>query len=92
MLTGRFTFRRTLTGKIVLQVEEDVKPLWPMSRRRPLKRRWRNATLMDLTTTELRGLMDLRMRLHSLRVEVAEAQAPPRSAEPLNNVVPLSLP
>ena len=26
-LTGCFNFRRTLTGRIVLQVEED-KPLW----------------------------------------------------------------
>jgi hypothetical protein len=26
-LTGRFNFRRTLTGRIVVQVEED-KPVW----------------------------------------------------------------
>jgi hypothetical protein len=31
-LTGRFTLRRTIGGKIVLQVEEEVKRLWPFSR------------------------------------------------------------
>jgi len=47
-LTGRFTFRRTFTGKIVLQLEEEVKAIWPMSRKGPFRKRWRNATLMDL--------------------------------------------
>ncbi len=61
-LTGRFTFRRTLTGKIVLQLEEEVKALWPMSRKSPYTKRWRNATLMDLAAPELRPLMDLRYK------------------------------
>ena len=61
-LTGRFTFRRTLTGKIVLQVEEEVKTLWPMSRKGPFRKRWRTATLMDLAAPELRPLLDMRYK------------------------------
>jgi hypothetical protein len=59
-LTGRFTFRRSFGGKIVLQVEEEVRTLWPKSRRSPLKKRWRDASLMDLAAPELRALIDLR--------------------------------
>jgi hypothetical protein len=59
-LTGRFNLRRTLGGKIVLQVEEEVRRLWPFSRTQPTKRRWRDATVMDLVQPELRPLMDLR--------------------------------
>ncbi len=65
MLTGRFTFRRTLTGKIVLQVEEEVRSIWPMSRKRPFRKRWRDASTIDLSATQLRPLMDLRHRLPS---------------------------
>lgn len=61
-LTGRFTFRRTFTGKIVLQLEEEVKAYWPKSRKSPYVKRWRNATLMDLAAPELRALMDLRYK------------------------------
>jgi hypothetical protein len=60
-LTGRFTFRRSLGGKIVLQVEEEVKSLWP-ARRRAFKKRWRDARLMDLAAPELRALIDLRYK------------------------------
>ena len=84
MLTDRFDFRRTVSGKIVLQVEEHVSSFW--SRKGDLKKRWRNATIMDLASTELRGLMDLRMRPHSLGVEISVAQPKPGSSE---NVVPL---
>jgi len=59
-LTGRFNLRRTMGGKIVPQVEEEVKRLWPFSRRSLTKRRWRDATVMDLAQPELRPLMDLR--------------------------------
>ncbi len=45
-LTGKFKFRKTLRGKIVLQVEDEVKPFWYKAG--VLKRRWRDATLMDL--------------------------------------------
>ncbi len=61
-MTGRFSLRRTIGGKIVLQVEEEIKRLWPFSRWHPTKRRWRDATLMDLTQPELRPLMDLRYK------------------------------
>lgn len=92
MLTGRFTFRRTFTGKIVLQVEEEVRASWPMSRKRPFRRRWRNATLMDLTATELRPLMNLRMRppAPAHAVEVSHAPPPAASSESAPNVVPLT--
>src|SRR5215217_8514411 len=55
-LTGRFNFRKTLTGKVVLQLEEDVKAWWPSRKR--TKRRWRDANLMDLARPELRPLID----------------------------------
>ena len=61
-LTGRYDFRKTLWGKIVLKVEEDVPAFWSRSGERKMKRRWRTATLMDLTTPEMRALMDLRMK------------------------------
>ncbi len=61
-LTGRFTFRRTLWGKIVLQVEEEVRPIWRFWRKDARRLRWRDATLMDLTQVKLRPLMDLRFR------------------------------
>ena len=61
-LTGRFSFRKTWTGKVVLQLEEEVKTVWPMSRTKPFRRRWRDAKLMDLAAPELRALMDLRYK------------------------------
>jgi hypothetical protein len=61
-LTGRFNFRQTFTGKLVLQVEEEVKAHWPRSRTAPTRRRWRDAKVMDLTKHELRALVDLRTR------------------------------
>ncbi len=61
-LTGKYQFRKTLWGKVVLQVEEEVKPRW--SKPGALKRRWRDATLMDLAAPEMRTLIDLRFRPH----------------------------
>ncbi len=61
-LTGKFTFRKSFRGKIVLQVEEDVKPFWRRAQAGPPKRRWRDATLMDLASPEMRPLIDLRFR------------------------------
>jgi len=58
-VTGRFNFRKTLRGKVVLQLEEDVKAAWPRKR---TKRRWRDANLMDLARPELRPLIDLRSK------------------------------
>ena len=63
-LTGKYQFRKTLRGKIVLQVEEEVKPFWSRSKPAALKRRWRDATLMDLAAPEMRPLIDMRFKPH----------------------------
>ena len=57
-LTGRFNFRRNLTGRIVLQVEED-KPLWWSSKGKT-RRQYRDANVMDLANPEMRAVIDLR--------------------------------
>lgn len=57
-LTGNFEFRKTFWGKIVLRVEDEVKPFWSRSKPGVLKRRWRDATLMDLAAPEMRYLID----------------------------------
>jgi hypothetical protein len=61
-LTGRFTFRRSFGGRIILQVEEQKRTVWPFSRRTPSRKRWRDASLMDLAAPELRALIDLRFK------------------------------
>src|SRR4051794_24069148 len=61
-LTGKFDFRKTLWGKLVLRVEEEVKPFWSRSKPEVLKRRWRDTTLMDLTAPEMRHLIDMRFK------------------------------
>jgi hypothetical protein len=62
-LTGRFNFRKTITGRIILQVEEEVKGFWGgLTGRTKLHRRWRDANMMDLAAPELRSLVDLRFR------------------------------
>jgi len=55
-LTGKFRFRETFWGKVVLQVEEEVRPVWPSN----LTRRWRDAMPLDLAAPELRSLITLR--------------------------------
>jgi len=60
-LTGRFDFRKTFSGKLVLMLEEDVRALSPL-RKGSMRRRWRKASVMDLAATELRPLMDLRSK------------------------------
>jgi hypothetical protein len=60
-LTGRFDFRKTFSGKLVLMLEEDVRALSPL-RKGSTRRRWRKASVMDLAATELRPLMDLRSK------------------------------
>ncbi len=62
-LTGRFNLRKTWTGRIVLQVEEEVNGLWGrMTGKTKLHRRWRDANVLDLAAPELRSLVDLRFR------------------------------
>lgn len=62
-LTGRFNLRKTWTGRIVLQVEEEVAGFWGRLTGKPrLHRRWRDAKVLDLAAPELRSLVDLRFR------------------------------
>ena len=62
-LTGRFNLRKSFSGRIILQVEEEVESTWGLfSQKRKFRRRWRDAKSMDLPATELRSLMDLRNR------------------------------
>lgn len=70
-LTGRFWFRKTWSGKLVLLVEEK-KPRW-FAKRRADKFRWREATLLDLAEGSLRPLMDLQKA--QLRTEEARSQS-----------------
>ncbi|MGF9762760.1 hypothetical protein AAII07_47120 [Microvirga sp. 0TCS3.31] len=65
-LTGRFNLRKSFSGRIILQVEEEVKSAWGLFSRKPkFRTRWRDAKAMDLPATELRALMDLRNRPRS---------------------------
>lgn len=96
-LTGRFDFQKTLTGKIMLRVEEEVPALLSLSGERKMKRRWRNATLMDLTTTQMRALMDARFtpQYRTWHVEVERLPQTPTHREAIaagSNVVPLQDP
>ena len=77
-LTGRFTFRRTWMGRIVLQVEEEVKG-WSLSSQ-ARKRRWRDATMVDLAQPEMRALIDLRHRPQFM-TQSYYPPSEPRSAE-----------
>ena len=83
-LTGKFKFRKTLWGKIVLQIEDEVKPFW--SKSGALKRRWRDATLMDLADPQMRFLIDMRFRPHlrsqsSFGPEAATTHREPHEAD-----------
>ncbi len=91
-LTGRFNFRRSWFGKLMLEVEEEVKPIFG-GEGKPLKRRWRRATLLDLAQPEMRPLVDLRfqpqfMARTPLRV-VETPQAASRADELHPQVTPL---
>ena len=70
LLTGRYTFRRTLTGRIVLRVEEDVTGHWFLLRSGRTRRRWRDAKLCDFRNT------DLRLAYIELRAQDIVAQLP----------------
>src|SRR4051794_12342801 len=61
-LTGRFDFRKTISGKLLLLLEEDVAARWSPFRKRSRRRRWRRAGVIDLAAMEMRPLMDLRSR------------------------------
>src|SRR5215207_8982790 len=83
-LTGKYDLRKTFWGRIVLRVEEEVKPLWSQSG--ALKRRWRGATLMDLAAPEMRPLIDMRFKPHlwarsSLGLEATSVPRGPNKAD-----------
>jgi hypothetical protein len=59
-LTGQYQFRKTFGGKLMLQVEEEVPTVWSWFGQRRTKKRWRDATLMDLSAPVLRVLLDWR--------------------------------
>lgn len=56
-LTGRFWFKRTWRGKLVLLVEDESRR-W-LGGRGAMKQRWRDATLLDLAEPELQALVNL---------------------------------
>ena len=76
-LTGRFNFRRTWTGKIVLQVEEERRSLLSKA----LRKHWRDAGVLDLAAPALRRLIDMRLR-PAYAVEPATAAAAAPAPEP----------
>ena len=65
-LTGEYQFRKVFGGKIVLQVEEEVPTVWSWFGKPRMKRRWRDANLMDLSVPVLRMVVDWRFRSHRL--------------------------
>jgi hypothetical protein len=74
-LTGRFNFRPSWFGKLMLEVEDEVKPFF-WSEGKPHKRHWRRATLIDLAQPQMRPLIDLRFQWHFM------ARRPLRTVEP----------
>ena len=73
-LTGQYQFRKTFGGKVVLQVEEEAPTFWSWIGKHRTKKRWRDATLMDLSAPVLCVLLDWRFKPHlSTRVEVERA-------------------
>ena len=58
-LTGKFSFRRTLLGRVSLIVEEEQSTYWPLFGQGKPRRRWRHAAVMDLTHPGLRKILEL---------------------------------
>ena len=85
-LTGRFNLRKTFTGRIVLQVEEEVQGMWGRMTGKPkMHRRWRDANVMDLAAPELRALVDLRFRPRYMPQQTVEPpQDSPRASRQLD--------
>ena len=87
-LTGRFNLRKTLTGRIVLQVEEEVTGfLSRMTGGTKLHRRWRDANVLDLAAPELRSLVDLRFRPRYMpQTNETPQQEWPKASRPLETL------
>ncbi|WP_336487582.1 hypothetical protein [Methylobacterium nigriterrae] len=58
-LTGRFWFRKTWTGKLVLLVEEKKARSRLFGAEGEFRLRWRDARLLDLAEVPMQPLMDL---------------------------------
>lgn len=86
-LTGRFNLRKTLTGRIVLVVEEETRSLWGrLTGNTKLHRRWRDANVMDLAAPELRNLVDLRFRPHYMPSLHELSQDREQTGKPLDSL------
>ena len=86
-LTGRFNLRKTLTGRIVLQVEEEVQGFWSkLTGKTKLHRRWRDANVLDLAAPELRSLVDLRFRPRFMPQSSEPPQDWPRASRQIEAV------
>jgi hypothetical protein len=81
-LTGRFDFRKTLSGGLVLLLEEDVAMFFSRLRKRSTRRRWRRARVMDLAAIEMRQLMDLRVKPNYQAPVRSFVELPPASHLP----------
>ncbi|WP_233384645.1 hypothetical protein [Methylobacterium sp. C25] len=75
-LTGRFWFRKTWTGKVVLMVEEK-RPRW-FGGKAAFRLRWRDASLMDFAESALKPLLALEHlhRAAALEATFAASRAP----------------
>jgi hypothetical protein len=90
-LTGRFNLRKTFSGRIILQVEEEKKSFWSFLAKEPkLRRRWRDATMMDLAAVELRPLMDMRDRTYNPFSHLA-TRTPPQPAHQPEPTLPVAV-
>lgn len=58
-LTGRFRFRRSIMGRVFLQLEHDTRALWPLSIAGKRRRNWRDARIVDLLAPQINGLLEL---------------------------------
>lgn len=58
-LTGRFRFRRSLMGSVILQLEHDKWAPWPLSIGGKRRRCWRDASIVDLLAPQIHGLVGL---------------------------------
>src|SRR5687767_4197907 len=74
-LTGRFSFRRTLLGKVALVVEEEKAGLWPLSRGGRTRKYWRDAALIDLTHHELRKILEVKDEISRSVEQVSGAES-----------------
>lgn len=88
-LTGRFRFRKSLMGNLVLQLEHDERVRWPFSMNGARRRRWRDARLDDLVQSEIRGLLEFEDYVeqvpeanHSPRIGPLSRRRLPHEAQP----------